>query len=119
VIVASLVSFGAAFAITMAAAKELLNLYHNDPLAVPLPLSVDRSSYMVLFYITFVLVLPVVEESFWRIFLPKSLPSNFSSSLLIGVMYGLMSSIVIECIFNRWSYALIVFIIATVVHFLI
>lgn len=71
---------------------------------------------MVLFYILFILVLPIVEESFWRIFLPKSFASNFESTLLISLGYGFMAFVVIYCLFGRWIYGLIGFIYSILIH---
>lgn len=71
---------------------------------------------MALFYIVFVLIMPVAEESLWRIFLPKSFSTEVESTLFIATMYGIMNFIIVHSLFSKWEYALIALIYSFLIH---
>lgn len=118
IVVMSLVSFGLNFLFSLALVKELINLYDGDVLAIPVPVHIDKSPYMTLFYLVFVIVMPIVEESFWRVYIPKSFSDTIESYLLICLMYGFMNFVILHSIFGYWVYGLIGFIYAILVHFI-
>ncbi|KAL4501597.1 hypothetical protein ABPG72_018648 [Tetrahymena utriculariae] len=118
IIVMSFVSFGLNFLISLALVKELINLYDGDILSIPVPVHIDKSPYMTLFYLVFVIVMPIVEESFWRIYIPKSFSISIESYIMISLMYGFMNFVILYSIFGHPIYGLIGFIYAILVHFI-
>jgi hypothetical protein len=73
-------------------------------LILELPLK-GEALYIVLFFLVFALVNPVLEEWFWRLFIPKTYSSTEINKYLIVGNYTLFNFVAMSFAIN-WTYAM-------------
>ncbi len=55
---------------------------------------------MTIFLLLYLLLIPILEEFYWRIFLIKSLPEGSCYTFVVHFFYGLLNAILINYIFD-------------------